>query len=513
MPLRSMGSMRQCRLAYSYLVPDGRQEDFFGGVILPLAPDALDEVWRPVIIDGRAPAQGAVDEIVVNQGFLDVTGLGIGDRFVLVDPLGVIRQPMTITGVGVLTTDFTFGAGAPLGYPTTAFTTTWAPALHELEASAGTEVVGSAVAILGGDAVTTEDLATRVSDQLPREQVRVVNSASTGAALVVDTLALQRDGYVALAAASAAAAVAMLALLFASIARLQPVEVVALRALGFRRRDLELRVLLLGLVVVTIGSVGAIGLAVMVEDNVPTGLAARVGAGRGFAEDLLILALTALGLVVVLGVMVVAVARRSTRPSRVDPSPSARGRALMRWPALALGLRFATGGGTRAARRQAVAAFITVALVTLGISAVAVIVQSRDVLLDDPSRMGKFFDVYLYTYPDAADAQADQATLVSSPAVKGVVRIDTFTVSVAGSGAAAISVNDPVDGLEPPIVQGRSPTRDDEVVVTVPFLRQLRRHVGDTVEVSGPTGASTHASSGRRCCRSSRRPRAESSSP
>ena len=104
-------------LVYSYLVPEGRQEDFFAGVILPLAPDALDEVWRPVIIDGRAPAQGAVDEIVVNQGFVDVTGLGIGDRFVLVDPLDVIRQPMTITGVGVLTTDFTFGAGAPLGYP------------------------------------------------------------------------------------------------------------------------------------------------------------------------------------------------------------------------------------------------------------------------------------------------------------------------------------------------------------------------------------------------------------
>ena len=205
------------------------------------------------------------------------------------------------------------------------------------------------------------------------------------------------------------------------------------------------------------GSVGAIGLAAMIEDKVPTGLAARVGAGRGFAEDLLILALTALGLVVLLGVMVVAVATRSTRPSRVDPSPSACGRALMRWPALALGLRFANGRrnqGRPSSGRGGLHHRVPRDARPLR---VAVIVQSRDALLDDPARMGKFFDVYLYTYPDAAGVEADQATLVSSPAVKGVVRIDTFTVSVAGSGAAAISVNDPVDGLEPPIVHGRSP--------------------------------------------------------
>ena len=399
-------------LAYSYLVPDGRQEDFFGGVILPLAPGALDEVWRPVVIDGRAPAQRAVDEIVVNQGFVDVTGLGVGDRFVLVDPLGLIHQPMRITGIGVLTTDFTFGAGAPLGYPTFAFTTAWGTELHELEASAGTEVVGSAVAIVGEEDVITEDLAARVGDQLPRDQVRVVNAASLSSALVVDTLALQRDGYAALAATSGSGRLAMIALLFASITRLQPVEVVALRALGFRRRELELRVLLLGVVVVIMGSVGAIGLAVAVEDAVPTGLAARAGAGRGFAEDRPVLALTALGLVAALGAMVAAVASRSTRPSRSDPSTSARGRSLMRWPALALGLRFATGGGIKTARRQAVAALVTVFIVTLGISAVAVVVQSRDALRDDPSRVGKVFDLYLYTYPDAADAQADQATLL-----------------------------------------------------------------------------------------------------
>ena len=49
-------------------------------------------------------------------------------------------------------------------------------------------------------------------------------------------------------------------------------------------------------------------------------------------------------------------------------------------------------------------------------------------------------------------------------------------------------MNDPVDGLEPPVVQGRLPAGDDEVAVTVPFLRQLHRHVGDTIDVAGPTG-------------------------
>jgi ABC-type antimicrobial peptide transport system permease subunit len=475
-------------LAYSYLVPEGRREDFFGGVILPLGPGALDTLWRPVLIAGRAAAQDASDEVVVNQDFVDVTGLDVGGEFVLVDPLGLISQTMTISGIGVLPVDFTFGAAAPLAYPTTTFTRKWESRLHELEAAAGPEVLGSSVAVAGASGVSVDELAARLTDRLPSAQVKSVNTASSTAALVVDTVDLQRNGYAVLALASGLAALSMIALLFAGVTRLRPAETLALRAVGFGRRELALAICLPGLFVILIGTIGAIGAAVLFEGLVPTGLAERIGAGRQLGDDVGFLALSAVCVAMILGTLVAAVAQRSTHVARADPPSRRRAQALLRWPALALGLRYATGGLTRAGRRQAAAALLTVAVATTGISAVAVIVQSRDELLADPSRIGKFFDVYLYTYTDSADAQTDRETLAHSSAVAGVAMINIFTVSVDGQGAAAISVKAAGNGLAPPVVEGRLANAADEMVVSVPFLRRLHRHVGDTVEVSGPAG-------------------------
>jgi ABC-type antimicrobial peptide transport system permease subunit len=475
-------------LAYSYLVPEGRREDFFGGVILPLGPRALDALWRPVLIAGRAAAQDTSDEVVVNQDFVDVTGLDVGGKFVLVDPLGLISQAMTISGIGVLPVDFTFGAAAPLAYPTTTFTRKWESRLLELEATAGPEVLGSSVAVASASGVSVDELAARLTDRLPSAQVKSVNTASSTAALVVDTVDLQRNGYAVLALASGLAALSMIALLFAGVTRLPPAETLALRAVGFGRRELALAICLPGLFVILIGTIGAIGAAVLFEGLVPTGLAERIGAGRQLGDDVGFLALSAVCVATILGALVAAVAQRSTRVARADPPSRRRAQALLRWPALALGLRYATGGLTRAGRRQAAAALLFVAVATTGISAVAVIVQSRDELLADPSRIGKFFDVYLYTYTDSADAQTDRQTLAHSSAVAGVAMINIFTVSVDGQGAAAISVEAAGNGLASPVVQGRLANAANEMVVSVPFLRRLHRHVGDTVEVSGPAG-------------------------
>ncbi|HEX7276150.1 MAG TPA: hypothetical protein VF244_02140, partial [Acidimicrobiales bacterium] len=73
------GVTRAGAFAYAYIVPEGRLEDFYGGVILPLAEGALDHLWRPVLTAGRAADPDRVDEVVVNGRYLDVAGLRVGD--------------------------------------------------------------------------------------------------------------------------------------------------------------------------------------------------------------------------------------------------------------------------------------------------------------------------------------------------------------------------------------------------------------------------------------------------
>lgn len=44
-----------------------------------LSPDTFEGVEEPVVLDGRLPAPGAVDEVVVTPGFVSATGKGAGD--------------------------------------------------------------------------------------------------------------------------------------------------------------------------------------------------------------------------------------------------------------------------------------------------------------------------------------------------------------------------------------------------------------------------------------------------
>ena len=359
-------------IAYSYLVPDGRQEDFFGGVILRLGSGATG-VWNPRLLRGRAADPGKADEVVVNREFVSVSGLDLGARFDLVDPLGLIRQRVTITGIGVLPVDFTFGAAAPLAFPTTALTEAWSAELHELESELGPEVVGAAVAIVGDDGVDVDALVGRVHDGLPPTEVKFVNRASSSSALVVDTLKLQRDGYIALTVVAGLASVATIGLLFAGVARIRPDDVTALRATGLGPRDLRRAVQLPGLVVVLLGTCGALGITLLFEDLVPSGLAERVGSSRTVDVEPAVLAVAALLVAVVLGALVSAAA---LRPQRPRPAASARRRVpgLLGRPTIGLGLRSATGSLAPFGARRALAALMTVAVGVIGISAVGVVV-------------------------------------------------------------------------------------------------------------------------------------------
>ena len=64
-------------LVTSTLLIDGRPE------MLWLTPDTFDGVEEPVLLDGRLPAPGAVDEVLVTANFPERFGKGVGDTLTL----------------------------------------------------------------------------------------------------------------------------------------------------------------------------------------------------------------------------------------------------------------------------------------------------------------------------------------------------------------------------------------------------------------------------------------------
>ncbi|MEA2826897.1 MAG: putative transport system permease protein [Actinomycetota bacterium] len=484
------GVAQAAAMAYGYLVPEGHLEDFTGGAILTLDPIPLEDAWRPRLTAGRGADPNRVEEVVVNQRWVDVSGLGVGGQVTLTDPAGLIRQRVTIVGVAIHPNDFMLGAGAAVAYPTVAFTQRWDAELQVLFDTLGGEALGPGVFVTAADGVSAGRLAAQLTTGLEGAPAAGVTDLAPSSAPPRDTLRLQRDGYLALAGVAGLSTLAMLALVLGQATRLRPEEAVALKAVGFDAHQRRLAVLVPAATAAALAVIGAIGLTALCHGLVPTGLARRVGAGRTLGDDLGFMVRSGLGIVVVLAGLVLGLAAWSTRrrtpgpPSRPWPTP-------LRWPSVGAGLRAATGGVASSGRRQASAAFVAVALATLGIVGVNVVVRSRDGLRADPSRLGKFFDVYLYTYVDLATETADREALVASPAVAGVATIESFRIEVDGVGAAAIAVNGHKGAMGTTIVTGRTPGADDEVVATAGFLHTLGRGVGETVEISGPAGTRT----------------------
>jgi hypothetical protein len=477
------GVAQAAAMAYGYLVPEGHVEDFTGGVILTLDPITLDDAWRPQLTAGRDADPEKVDEVVVNPRYVDAAGLGVGGQVTLTDPAGLIRQTVTVVGVAVHPNDFMLGSGAAVAYPTPAFTRRWDAELQQLFDTLGGEALGPGVFVTAAEGVGLRELAARLTAGLADQAAAGVTDLGPTAAPPRDTLRLQRDGYLALAAV---AGLSTLALVLSQVTRLRPDEALALGAIGFDRGQQRAAVLVPAAAAVTLAVVVALGLAAAASGLVPTGLARQVGAGRALADDAGFLALWGLGMVALLAALAVTVAVWSTR-RRTPGAPARPWATPLRWPSVGAGLRAATGGVASSGRRQASAAFLAVAMATLGIVAVNVVVRSRDGLRSDVSRLGKFFDVYLYTYVDLPTETADRDALLASPAVQGVATVESFRTQVDGVGAAAIAVDDHKGTMGTTIVAGRELGADDELVASVAFLRTLHKGIGDTVELSGPT--------------------------
>jgi ABC-type lipoprotein release transport system permease subunit len=255
-----------------------------------------------------------------------------------------------------------------------------------------------------------------------------------------------------------------------------------LRALGLQRRDLMTLAALRGAVIGVVAAVVAVAVAIAFSALMPIGVARRAELDRGVSVDLAWIGLGALAVVGVcagLGAVAWLAARRRTTVRDGSPSPVARAvdRAALPAPA-GVGVRFALDRVSA----TGVPVWATVLGITLSFALLAGLWTFRaglDHLLATPALYGWNWSVRsgAPALPDVSDALTP--AFLHDPSVSAVAegtvtqaelrleRVDVFAMhQVAGTAA-------------PTVVEGRLPTRRNEVMLGTTTLDDAGLELGD----------------------------------
>ena len=271
-----------------------------------------------------------------------------------------------------------------------------------------------------------------------------------------------------------------------------------LLAMGMSGGQLILSALALVVVVATIGAVVAVSIAILLSPLAPIGLARSAETDIGFHLDLPVVLIGAVGCIVLMLARASFPAWRASRDTGDGedrhPSRTADSLAHAGMPASSVaGVRMALdpGHGRSAVPvRTAIAGSVVATAVLITALAFG---ASLTHLADTPRLQGWTWD-YAVGNPHADDATATAIPLLrSNPAVGGFssdvygsIGLD-HRVEVVGLGIGRI-----VGDVAPPILEGRAPEQLDEIALAGKALRAVKKHVGDSVQVS-PAGDPKHS--------------------
>lgn len=460
-------------------------------------------VDRPLLLDGRLPADDALREILLDERAAAIAGARVGDPFPALT--------FNINEIMEKAAEFEAAGREPTEEE-----------LAEVFTPVDLEVVGigrTFDAILVNEA-TTEDGAALLSPAYGQEfpgaasytvaQVELTDGASAGAYVSAVRAALPgiEIGPTERAARQASFAAAVgpywLALMFFSLVlgvgsllalgpavmRVMDDELAdraTLRALGAGRRLLVGSAALRPLAIGVTGSVIAIIVAVGLSSRFPVGparLAESTGGVEIHAAGLLIGAVAVVAAVVCVSVLRGVVLTRSVPAHRPRPSAVvARASAAGLSPAALTGLHAAFAGGGAARRRWAgagVVGALAMATAALGFG------SGLTRLVDDPARFGWSWDVLIEKYDTPLDDELTSA-LRGDPDILGLVPISRGSVTLDGQPIPAIGMDIQSAGaVAPTILVGRAPSERGEIALGTVTARELDVGIGDRVE--GTTG-------------------------
>lgn len=458
-------------------------------------------VDRPLVIRGRAPDPGRIDEIAINEAAAADLSLGVGDRLELewlaleqlerlftgedFGPLAGPTEPLTVVAVTRSPTDLvevdlfpspvtvTAAFYRAYGPRTAAYDGITAVRLHhEADVAAFTAAVDE---LSGGG-----------------PNVMVVPTSET-AAKVDDALGVIAGSLVLFAVTCALAGTAAVALVVGRQNAATADEQPTLAALGMGRGQRTAALVASAVPAALAGAGTAVVVAVAVSPLLPLGLARRAEPDPGLSVDALVLGAGAVAVVVVVMGLATAIAWWPARPGSLarramsDVAAPRRGtvsRFLARAglpPAVAVGARRALpGGGGVNPRAVLMGAIAGVA----GLVAAATFGASLLALVDAPGRYGWNWDLSVPGVSSDPE-QGPTSGLATDPDVADLAAMHLSLAVVEGETT-------PVYGLEPlkgsmsyTIIDGRGPASADEVVLGTTTLHRLERRVGESVDALG----------------------------
>jgi hypothetical protein len=488
----------------------------------PIASDVLGAVsvadlrgGRGILVAGREPRANRPDEVIVNVSAAHNEHLGVGSRLSFVafapeqaDALlrGTTARPsgpkirVRVVGVVRFPADLSTAQAAP--------GVTFAGQDTAIFSPAFLQQYSHRVAVLGGVALSlrlhdqpsaTRTFRTEV-DRLShgRAQVFFGSDDLTAAAQARHATSLEATALVLFGIIAAAVTMTLVAQAFARRVQNDADSFPTLRAMGMSRRQFVVSEAITVATVAGLGSLLAIGLAILFSPYMPIGIARQAEVHRGYAVDPLVLLAGAAVIIVSMSVWGSFVAWRAAGP---DPRAGRTGRAsrLAQWLARTGAPQSATIGATlafesgRGVRKVSAGTTVFSAVVALAVVAGALTFGSNLTrLADQPKLQGWNWDVAVGNPHSDDIARTAVPALRRNPdvgAFSAVAGGESIDARIDGHGAALFGIQ-PVQG--PNLVlytAGRAPTGAGEIALGAKTLEDRHLAIGERVRVStgGPT--------------------------
>ncbi len=479
--LPAVNSIASATFVFGTLTPDGQDQPV----------EAITFVGSQVafgtrMVDGREPDPTRPTEFAASRSFVGLTGSQLGDTFTLstitqeeafssgFDTPDSAGPTETATLVGV----FDGAADLQDGYPVAVFPSSLTE-LGDIGLSGGHTVVGLS------PGATVDDLRAQL-DAIPDGTEVRISSAEWVPDNVRSAVRTQGQGIGVLAIFAFAAAIAVVGQLLGREHRMSDAEQLALRAIGMTERQLLLDPLSRAAIPIVVGGVASAPVAVACSAWFPRGFVTQVEPVPGVRFDPIVHLLGPIVLMLLLlGWVAVGLVLSDRRRSPSDTPATVDGLARRLGPVqLATGARFAFGAARN--RRWPLAGFLGLVVVSGVVVGAVTLGVNLGHLVDEPERSGNQGLMIGSGGNEIADAVRN--VLETDPDVAAVMYYGNVTVSVGSVGLYLTGLQPAKGDLLPTLLAGRLPQSDDEVVLGKVSARDLDVGIGDSIEVSGPTG-------------------------
>lgn len=468
----------------------------------------MDEIERPVVLEGRLPDPARDDEVVITANYVEGHGKGVGDTVTLqlytpeqIDEaaqgvgfpvpagpeieseiVGIVRSPW-----------FGDTPDVPGGrvIPSVGLFTQHS---ENLLGTAGV-VYSNALVRLEGGAAAVPAFREQLAEVSGRRDIEFFDLAAMGEH-AVEVSRFEANSLFAFALAAAIAAIFLVGQSVARYAAGSSSDLHVLRAFGMPPGQVRVGIATGPTVAAVVGAGLGAAASVALSSRFPMGTAEPLEPDPGIRVDALVLVLGLTLTPLLVGAGSLLAAWRSS-VSREGRDGSALAALAGRWGApvpVLIGTRFALERGRGSQAVPVRPALLGASVGVIGVVAALTFGAGVSDATSNPARFGQVHELEAFLGFNGEDFMVTDEVLELFAADADVVAVNDTPQAVAEVGSVDVSVFalDPIDeALDPVVTEGRLAAGPDELTLAPASLEALGAAVGDRVELTGTDGVGT----------------------